>query len=306
MQFKFAKSGDIERLVLIDGEAELMAIAPQFGAKITQLNMQSGATYHSVLWPATDADLISNDWYKQSILFPYPNRLRDGKYTFEGVEYQFPINEPATNNQLHGMVYNASFEVVDTQVSEGLASATLVHAYDGKLDYYPFPFRLSVTYTHSKSDFKVTFKLENTGGVKLPYGLGWHPYFQFDGESINNCSFECKDLEQVVLASRSLPNGERKMREANDFVLAEHELDHAFQIKGEHRSYTLKNGSIRLDFEVSKSMDYLQLFTPPGRAAVAVEPMTCNVNAFENGEGLHTLEAGASVAEMVSLKLVGQ
>ncbi|RED96130.1 aldose 1-epimerase [Marinoscillum furvescens] len=306
MEFKFAKSGDIERVVLIDGEEVLMAVAPQFGAKVTQLHLQVADAYHSVLWPASDADLLANDWYKQSILFPYPNRLRDGKYTFEGEEFQFPINEPATNNQLHGMVYNSSFEVVDTTASPSEASLKLVHEYDGGLDYYPFPFRLSVTYTHTKSDFKVLFELENTGNRTLPYGLGWHPYFQFNGESINNCTFICDGLEQVVLADRSLPNGERKLRDANDFVLAEHELDHAYQIKGANRSYTLANGTIKLDFEVSEAMDYLQLFTPPGRAAVAVEPMTCNVNAFENGEGLKILAAGDSVKEKVCLKLVGK
>jgi aldose 1-epimerase len=38
--------------------------------------------------------------------------------------------------------------------------------------------------------------------------------------------------------------------------------------------------------------NYLQLFTPPYGTSLAIEPMTCNVDAFNNGDGLARLRAG--------------
>src|SRR5689334_2334517 len=39
-----------------------------------------------------------------TILAPWPNRIRDGHYTFEGTTYQLPLTEPARHNAIHGLV----------------------------------------------------------------------------------------------------------------------------------------------------------------------------------------------------------
>ena len=37
-------------------------------------------------------------------LIPWPNRLRDGRYSFDGEEHQLPLTEPAKHNAIHGLV----------------------------------------------------------------------------------------------------------------------------------------------------------------------------------------------------------
>jgi aldose 1-epimerase len=37
-------------------------------------------------------------------LIPWPNRLRDGRYTFDGVDYQVALTEPATRTAIHGLL----------------------------------------------------------------------------------------------------------------------------------------------------------------------------------------------------------
>ena len=39
-----------------------------------------------------------------------------------------------------------------------------------------------------------------------------------------------------------------------------------------------------------KQFPYFQVFTPPHRESVALEPMSCNVDAFNNRQGLIALE----------------
>ncbi|MEO5787437.1 MAG: hypothetical protein ABIW77_15960, partial [Gelidibacter sp.] len=47
--------------------------------------------------------------YASSILFPFVNRIKDGKYTFQDVDHVLECNEVDKNNALHGLVYDKTF-----------------------------------------------------------------------------------------------------------------------------------------------------------------------------------------------------
>jgi aldose 1-epimerase len=49
------------------------------------------------------ADEMSSSGRGQ-ILIPWPNRLQDGSYEFEGRRHQLPLNEPEHYNAIHGLV----------------------------------------------------------------------------------------------------------------------------------------------------------------------------------------------------------
>ena len=38
------------------------------------------------------------------LLVPWPNRIEDGRYDFDGRAFQVPLNEPARRNAIHGLV----------------------------------------------------------------------------------------------------------------------------------------------------------------------------------------------------------
>lgn len=291
MQFSTETEDDVKLIHLIEDGETLMTVAPEYGAKLKSLKMQKNGQYHELLWPISVDDLKTNDWYKSTILFPYPNRLEDGKYSFEGKDYQFPINEPDKNNQLHGMLYNEPFSVTAQRADGDSASIELSYVYDGDKSYYPFPFIFSVKYTYSRAGFAVDFQVTNKGNQKLPFGLGWHPYFQIDGNSIDTCSIVTPKLELIRLSDRSLPTGERLAYEQNPIKLNDTSLDNAFKIKDAKNAYELqdKKSGVTLRFTASQEMDYMQIFTP-SKETVAIEPMTCNINAFNNGDGLKTLD----------------
>lgn len=61
---------------------------------------------------------------------------------------------------------------------------------------------------------------------------------------------------------------------------------------GTRTHLTLKGDAHTLAVVASSSLfPFFQVFTPPMRDSIALEPMTCNVNAFENGDGLVTVPA---------------
>ena len=50
--------------------------------------------------------------YAGKILAPWPNRIKDGKYSFNNKDYQLHVNEVSKKNSLHGLVANCLWEVL--------------------------------------------------------------------------------------------------------------------------------------------------------------------------------------------------
>jgi aldose 1-epimerase len=53
--------------------------------------------------------------FKSSILFPFPNRVKDGKYDYGEHTYELSINDLHFNNAIHGLVHDQkfSYEIVE-------------------------------------------------------------------------------------------------------------------------------------------------------------------------------------------------
>nr|MCU0326080.1 hypothetical protein [Spirosomataceae bacterium] len=71
-------------------------IIPEIGAILAELVIDGCSI---ITCPVFDDDYLRGK--PSAFLFPFPNRLEDGKYTFEGHEYQMPITEPARQNAIH-------------------------------------------------------------------------------------------------------------------------------------------------------------------------------------------------------------
>jgi hypothetical protein len=98
---------------------------PGYGACLTDLVFEGKSILDGY---ATYEELIENKWSKSAFLFPFPNRLRDGVYHFDNVRYQFPVNNPATGNAIHGYGKSLPMEVSDIHLRSmtGLRSGVLI------------------------------------------------------------------------------------------------------------------------------------------------------------------------------------
>lgn len=239
----------------------------------------------------TPDELRAGKWGKSAILFPFPNRLRDGRYSWHGQEYTFPLNNAATNNAIHGFVRHESFEVERIELSPERGSITLRFAADGSNASYPFRFTLDVTFSMTaQGDFIASFWVTNRHDQSIPIGLGWHPYFRLT-EHADDHELQLPACERVEIDDRMIPTGSRSPYA--DFrdkrTLGATQLDTCFAALSNEtilRS-TLRAKGQTLTIEASrKSFPFFQVFTPPARTSIAIEPMTCNVDAFHNGEGL--------------------
>lgn len=247
----------------------------------------------------TPEELQAGKWGKSALLFPFPNRLRDGQYSWNGRDYVFPINNVTTNNAIHGFIRHESFDVERFELTEEQAAITCRFVADGKNPAYPFPFLFKVTFAiSSRGDFTARFLVTNQHDKSIPLGLGWHPYFRLTPKAEDH-ALHLPPCERVDIDERMIPTGNRSPY--SDFqeerLLGDTQLDTCFAAAENEALVraTLRAAGHRLQIEASrKNFPFFQVFTPPMRTSIAIEPMTCNVDAFHNREGLVELDAGES------------
>ena len=235
-------------------------------------------------------------------LVPWPNRIRDGKYTFEGTTYQLPLTEPAARNASHGLGRWVRW----TKVRHEPDTVTL------RLDIvpqtgYPFEVRVDVTYAlHPEHGLRVTHEAANQGRGRAPFGAGSHPYLSTRGHALADTTVQLPARERLVVDDRQVPIGVRPVDGSDrDFRrgrrLRAVRLDDGFTglITSEGKGVAevrTRDGGARLWFD--ETYKFLQVFTMDAltrnRPAVAIEPMTCAPNAFNTGAGLIILEPGGT------------
>lgn len=230
--------------------------------------------------------------YKSSVLFPFPNRIEDGKYEYKGNSYQCEINEPAVNNAIHGLVYNKSFEMVECQIYEERAKIILRYTSDGNLPGFPFPFELDLVYRISfQGGLSLSLIAKNTGSEPFPYGMGWHPYFC--SENLNDASFSFSSKNFYACNNRSIPFNTKDSELPEKFTLEDQTFDDAFSLNKARCDFNTDTYNLSLDFKYPEGT-YLQIYTPPHRKNIAIEPMTCVANSFNNKFGFTELFPGDS------------
>ncbi|NUP73718.1 MAG: galactose mutarotase, partial [Sinomonas sp.] len=52
--------------------------------------------------------------YRGIIAAPWPNRLADGRYTFDGAPHRVPVNEPERGCALHGLGFTRDWALADS------------------------------------------------------------------------------------------------------------------------------------------------------------------------------------------------
>lgn len=242
----------------------------------------------------TPEALEAAKWGKSALLFPFPNRLDRGKYDWLGKKYEFPLNNAATENAIHGFVRDEAFEVDYVFLSKNSAIVMCSLTYSGTRPYYPFPFVLKIECMIADDDtFTLEASCQNLHHEPIPLGFGWHPYFRLTDKADDH-SMRLPACEKVGINERMIPTGERlgfsdfqrKKRVGDTF------LDNCFFNKKTSGAYKMMlegdGRSVAVEAN-ARQFPFFQVFTPPHRESIALEPMTCNVDAFNNQQGLVTL-----------------
>lgn len=236
------------------------------------------------------------------MLVPWPNRIRDGRYSFQGTSYQLPLTEPAARNAIHGLGRWARW----TKVRHEADSVTL------RLDVvpqtgYPFEIRVETSYAlHPRHGLTVTITARNLGRTRAPFGAGSHPYLSTHGHALADTTVRLPARERLIVDEKAVPVGTRSVAGSPHDLrrgrrLRDTRFDDGFTglITEDGRGIAevlTPSGGAHLWFE--ETFRFLQLFTVDAltrsQPGVAIEPMTCAPNAFNTGAGLIVLEPGGA------------
>jgi aldose 1-epimerase len=239
------------------------------------------------------------------VLMPWPNRIADGAYTFDGEHLQLPLSEPDAQNAIHGLVRWVSWEVAE-QAADRVVMTHRLRPQPG----YPFTLDLRIEYRLSEAGLDVRNSARNVGAVRCPFGAGAHPYLRLGDLRVDDIVLRVPARAMLRSNERGIPIGRVPVAgSAHDFRAARAigplrlddaytDLDH--DADGRARvCLTAAAGDAGVALWVDEAWPYLMVFsgdTLPdgGRRSLAVEPMSCAPNAFVSGDGLRVLEPGAS------------
>jgi aldose 1-epimerase len=243
--------------------------------------------------------------FRGIIAAPWPNRIADGRYTFDGTEYEVPVNEPERGCALHGLVFPLDW----TLESHDESSVTLSCTPEPTAGY-PHTLRIAVEYRLSQDGLHSRVTAANIGGAVAPYGVCPHPYLVAGPAPLDEWSLEIPaDSFLEVTPDRLLPKETRPVAGHEfDFrtqrTIGATEIDHAFtgitfDGGGQARVLVRGPGGTGVGMSWDRTCQWLQIHTadklPPAlnRLGLAVEPMTCPPDAFNSGVDLIRLEPGA-------------
>jgi aldose 1-epimerase len=235
-------------------------------------------------------------------LFPWPNRITDGQYTFEGAEQQLALTEPTRKNAIHGLTRWANWLRLDDGLDDGSDEAALAvgHRLHGQPGY-PHQLELRLDYHLNQTGLTVTATATNIGKSSAPYGYGAHPYLSV-GRPIDDCVLDFTAADRLeVSPDRMQPIGLTPVDGSPyDFrggrTIGTTSIDNAFTGLGGEWSVSLTDPDSGARSVLTSDTPWMQLFTGEavGRTALAVEPMTCPPDAFRTGQDLIVLEPGDS------------
>ena len=150
------------------------------------------------------------------ILFPFPNRIRAGRFSWDGKEYQLPRNDHEHINAIHGFVVDRPWRVVDRGADA--ASAWVTGEFRGSTDaaelaaLWPADFAICVTHRLRPTRLEIRAEVHNPDSRPLPFGLGYHPYFRMPlvpNSSASDCTVQTQ-VREVWELQQYLPTGTRR------------------------------------------------------------------------------------------------
>ncbi len=237
----------------------------------------------------------------------WPNRIADGAYTIDRVDYHLTLTEPDKHNAIRGLLRWRS-GTCRQQGTDRMWMGTVLHPLVG----YPFALDLSVEYRLDEGGLAAHTSATCLGDRPCPYGACQHPYLFVGTDVMDSCTLEQDAARWLLTDQRGLPTAE----------LAVAGFDHDYRdgqmIDGQQIDYTFtdltrdaaglvwpgsrhrtgdgsRSGSKRVT-RSSRSIPRAPQPAQPRRRGLGVERMTCAPNAFRTGLGLTRLKPGQSTA----------
>ena len=258
------------------------------------------------------------------ILFPFPNRIRGGRFTWEGRDYHLPKEtvpyDPAGANAIHGFCLDRPWRVTASGDSYVVGEFQLSKDAPERRALWPSDALIEMRYGVRGATLRADIRIANLGEAPLPWGFGTHPYFRVPLASDSDgkhCLVEAPAAELWELVE-TLPTGarhpvppEKNLREGAYFDQLQID-DVLTGLPSGPRPTECLIMDEKAGLQVVQRFDpavfrELVVFTPPTRASVCLEPYTCITDAINLQQrgidaGLRVLGPGEEVRTWIEIE----
>ncbi|HXZ06306.1 MAG TPA: aldose 1-epimerase [Ktedonobacteraceae bacterium] len=288
----------------------LICIAPEFGSNLFRFRVGE----HELIY--TDESLLKQrDFTGTFVLWPFPNRVRDKRYIYQGQRYSLEnVHRPGGDAALvHGLVFDRPWHYAQPVIGPDAVSVTTFVDMNVESPYYsayPFDSRLSLTYALSGTELSVTYEVYNKSDRTLPFGFSLHPYLS---------TFEDKRHVLLSLPAQAvmeaddelLPTGRifdvRKVMYAmydlrEPVPVANLKLDHVYTRLVPPALSIIDFTMLAMQLHITATDDFTHqvIYTPPHLPSFCIEYQTCSTDAINLYHQSSTLREAAHLLEVQS------
>lgn len=277
--------------ILEENNCELLVIKNDKIGLFASINLTQGASLQTyflnnvpIIKPVANFTYAIS--YASAILFPFVSRTKSGMYEFDGKTYQLNCNTDDQKTALHGLLYNQTFKVLKINEDEEFCEVQLRYLHKKPSQGYPFLFSFTATYTFLRDELHVGFNVENIGDNKMPFTIGWHPYFYAPNFEKTNITFNSK--KQVVYDDDLITKDIKDNPYPNQINFKDMKFDDCWLLTNNVVDFTTDVYQLKIASNLPEN--YLQIYTPPKLPLIAVEPMLGISNSLNNKVGLQILQ----------------
>jgi aldose 1-epimerase len=267
-----------------------VAIAPDLGSNMFRFRIGE----HDLIYCEQEL-LKRKDFTGNFVLWPFPNRVRAKRYTYQGRSYSLEeVKKPQGNYVLvHGLVSERLWQYEQPVVGpESVSVTTSVEMTAGSpyYDAYPFASKLSLTYTLTKEGLRTIYRVQNNGTGNLPFGFALHPYFpRLSGDHDTLVSLPADEVMEAN--DELLPTGrvfalDKLMYAMYDLrkpvPIGNLNLDHVYTglHKNESAVIDYRQQALQLHISASEDFTHIVFYAPPGMPFFCLEHQTCSTDAI--------------------------
>jgi galactose mutarotase-like enzyme len=217
------------------------------------------------------------------LLAPWANRLATDRFYVAGTHVDLtdlPVKRDPNGLPIHGtMTARPGWTI--TRLEPGRLVAHFSYDAPELLAAFPFPHQLELDVRLAETGLGVCTTVRPTGRKPVPISFGWHPYFQARGPR-RRWLLRAPARDHLELDTRGLPTGRSSREEAGALALGDRAFDDLYGL-GRDRRFVLGGGGRAVEVGLDAGYSFAQLFAPPGKRFVAIEPMTAPTNALVTG-----------------------
>lgn len=245
-------------------------------------------------------------------LLPWPNRIKDGRYTWQGEKRQLGLTEPGQRTAIHGLARWSNWRCAD-------------HSADTVVMTYRLPpqtgwawvLDLELRYAVDGTGLTVTTSATNRSDTVAPFAAGAHPYLRAGEGRIDDAQLCVPAASWLPTGAQQIPTGVEPVEgTAYDFreprAIGDTKIDYSYtglvrDPDGLFRARLI--GQWTAEIWLDAGYPYLEVFTGDTLAAnhrrtgVGVEPMTGPPNAFGSGTDVISLAPGQTWAGTWGIRL---